>query len=292
MNARPSPPQPALGPDRYVVLGNPVEHSRSPWIHTRFAELTGEPMAYGKQLVALDGFASALAALRQQGVKGCNVTVPFKFEAFAAATRHTQRAELAGACNTLAFQGDEVLGDNTDGVGLVRDITVNAGVPLCGARVLLLGAGGAAAGVLGPLLDERPRELVVCNRTAAKAQALVASHAAHAKNQKCELSAQHSQAIEGVFDVILNATASSLGGGDVPAPDSVLRPGALAVDLMYGPAAQPFLAWAARHGATGRDGLGMLVEQAAAAFELWRGVRPPGAQVLAELATRLSQART
>ena len=275
-------------PDRYLVMGNPIEHSRSPWIHARFAELTGQALAYGKQLTPLDGFAATLAALRQQGVRGCNVTVPFKFEAFAAATRHTPRATLAGACNTLAFNGDEVLGDNTDGVGLVRDITANAGVPLRGARVLLLGAGGAAAGVLGPLLAEQPRELVVCNRTAAKAEALVASHAAHAAHHKCELKSHTSQALEGVFDVVLNATASSLGGGDVPAPASVLRPGALVVDMMYGPAAQPFLAWAAQHGATGRDGLGMLVEQAAAAFELWRGVRPPGAQVLAELSALLA----
>jgi shikimate dehydrogenase len=278
--------------DRYVVMGNPIEHSRSPWIHARFAELTGQPLTYGKQLTPLDGFATTLATLRQEGVRGCNVTVPFKFEAFAAATRHTERATLAGACNTLAFNGDEVLGDNTDGVGLVRDITANAGMPLRGARVLLLGAGGAAAGVLGPLLAEQPRELVVCNRTTAKAEALVASHAAHAANHKCELKSHTSQALEGFFDVILNATASSLGGGDVPAPASVLRPGALVVDLMYGPAAQPFLAWAAAHGATGRDGLGMLVEQAAAAFELWRGVRPPGAQVLAELSALLSPPTT
>lgn len=282
---------PATSPhtDRYVVMGNPVEHSRSPWIHARFAELTGQALTYGKHLTPLDGFASTLATLREQGVKGCNVTVPFKFEAYAAATRHTQRATRAGACNTLVLQGDEVLGDNTDGLGLVRDITVNAGVPLRGARVLLLGAGGAAAGVLGPLLDEQPRELVVYNRTPAKADALVASHATHALSNKCELKSLTSQALDGVFDVILNATASSLGHGDIPAPDSVLRPGALVVDMMYGPAAQPFLAWAARHGATGRDGLGMLVEQAAAAFELWRGVRPPSAQVLAELSAVLAR---
>jgi shikimate dehydrogenase len=139
-------------------------------------------------------------------------------------------------------------------------------------------------------LGEQPRELVVCNRTAARAEALVASHAAHAKASKCELKSQYSKALDGFFDVILNATASSLDGGDIPAPARVVRPGALVVDMMYGPAAQPFLAWAATHGATGRDGLGMLVEQAAAAFGLWRGVRPPGAQVLAELSALLSPA--
>lgn len=283
-----NPPPPDA--DRYVVMGNPIEHSRSPWIHHRFAQLTGQHLHYGKQLTPLDGFAATLAGLRAQGVKGCNVTVPFKFEAFAAATQRTKRATLAAACNTLCLQGDEVLGDNTDGVGLVRDITANAGVPLRGARVLLLGAGGAAAGVLGPLLSEQPRELVVCNRTPAKAEALVASHSAHASLCKCKLFALTSHALDGVFDVILNATASSLEQGGIPIPARVLRPGALVVDLMYGPAAQPFLDWARQHGAQTRDGLGMLVEQAAAAFELWRGVRPPTAQVLAELQALVSNA--
>ena len=296
MSLAPSRPGLETGhePDRYVVMGNPIEHSRSPWIQARFAELTGQSMAYGKQLTPLDGFADTLAALRQQGIQGCNVTVPFKFEAFAAATRTTPRAKLAGACNTLALLGDEVLGDNTDGVGLVRDITVHAGVPLRGKRVLLLGAGGAAAGVLGPLLDEQPQVLVVCNRTLVKAESLVTSHAAHAQANGCELTCMSSQALEasteGAFDVVVNATASSLGGGAIPAPACVLGPGTLVVDMMYGPAAQPFLSWATQHGAMGRDGLGMLVEQAAAAFELWRGVRPPAATVLAELSALLAQA--
>lgn len=285
--------QSGLATEHYMVLGNPIAHSRSPWIHTRFAELTGQTaMTYSKHLTPLDGFAATVAMLRQQGVKGCNVTVPFKFEAFALATRRTVRAELAGACNTLTFEQGEVLGDNTDGTGLVRDVTANAGVPLRGTRILLLGAGGAAAGVLGPMLSEQPSEMVVCNRTAAKAEALVASHASFAKENNCELKSVTSEALEGVFDVIFNATASSLGGGDVPAPDRVLRPGALVVDLMYGPAAQPFLDWAKQHGAQGRDGLGMLVEQAATAFELWRGMRPPSAQVLAELRALLSPAQS
>lgn len=288
--ALPAPlPSDTAPPDRYAVLGNPVDHSRSPWIHARFAELTGQALSYGKQLCPLDGFAATLADLRRQGYRGCNVTVPFKFEAFAAATDTSERARLAQACNTLVLDGDRVWGDNTDGVGLVADITLNAGVPLQGQRVLLLGAGGAAAGVLGPLLAQRPRALVVSNRTLAKANELAATHAAHAKLHECELTSQSQQALEGVFDVIINATASSLDGGEVPVPASVLRPGALAVDMMYGPAAQPFLDWAARHGAQGRDGLGMLVEQAAAAFELWRGVRPPSAQVLAELAALLAR---
>lgn len=277
------------GHGHYAVLGNPVAHSRSPWIHARFAELTGQRLHYDRQLCPLDGFATTLAALRGQGLQGCNVTVPFKFEAFAAATRPTERARLAQACNTLMFNGTEIIGDNTDGVGLVADITRNAGVALRGQRVLLLGAGGAAAGVLGPLLAEQPRELVVCNRTTAKADALVASHLDFSLLHQCELKSLTRQAITGFFDVIINATASSLGGSDIPAPDHVLRPGSLAYDMMYGPAAQPFLDWASRHGAQGRDGLGMLVEQAAAAFELWRGVRPPAAQVLAELQALLAR---
>lgn len=282
-------PATCTGHGHYAVLGNPVAHSRSPWIHARFAELTGQRLSYDRQLCPLDGFATTLAALRGQGLQGCNVTVPFKFEAFAAATRPTERARLAQACNTLMFNGTEIIGDNTDGVGLVADITRNAGVALRGQRVLLLGAGGAAAGVLGPLLAEQPRELVVCNRTTAKADALVASHLDFSLLHQCELKSLARQAITGFFDVIINATASSLGGSDIPAPDHVLRPGSLAYDMMYGPAAQPFLDWASRHGAQGRDGLGMLVEQAAAAFELWRGVRPPAAQVLAELQALLAR---
>lgn len=275
--------------DRYAVMGNPVEHSRSPWIHARFAELTAQGMTYGRQLVPLGEFATTLDRELQSGLRGCNVTVPFKFDAFSAAHRTSERATLAQACNTLTVETDEhghnrLFGDNTDGVGLVQDITGNAGVPLRGQRVLLLGAGGAAAGVLGPLLCEQPRELVVNNRTVAKADALVARHMALAQLNKCELKSQSQQALSGVFDVIINGTASSLGGGDVPVPATVLRPGALAYDMMYGPAAQPFLHWARAHQAVGRDGLGMLVEQAAAAFQLWRGVRPPAAQVLAELA--------
>lgn len=284
----PAPTDTADDLAHYAVLGNPVAHSRSPWIHARFAELTGQQLRYDRQLCPLDGFAATLAHLRQQGLRGCNVTVPFKFEAFAAATRTTERARLAQACNTLAFEGSDTVGDNTDGVGLVTDITRHAGQPLRGQRVLLLGAGGAAAGVLGPLLAEQPAELVVCNRTTAKADALVQAHLAYATQQNCELTSQSSQALEGFFDVIINGTASSLGGDAIPAPDRVVRPGALVCDMMYGPAAQPLLDWAQRLGARGRDGLGMLVEQAAESFWLWRGVRPPAQQVLAELRQQLA----
>jgi shikimate dehydrogenase len=273
--------------DAYCVMGNPVEHSRSPWIHARFAALTGQQLTYGKRLVALDGFAAGVQAFRAAGGRGCNVTVPFKFEAAALVSRRSARAALAGACNTLRFDGDVILGDNTDGVGLVTDLQHNAGQALAGRDLLLVGAGGAAAGVLGPLVEARPRRIVVANRTPEKARALVASHATLAAANEVELAAS-GLALGAAFDVVVNATASSLGAAQVPVAGSVLKPGALAYDMMYGPAAQGFLAWAREHGAGGRDGLGMLVEQAAEAFWFWRGVRPPALQVLAELRQELA----
>ena len=274
--------------DTYCVMGNPVEHSRSPWIHSRFAALTGQNLQYTRQLVPLDGFAQAVRAFAQAGGRGCNVTVPFKLEAAQCATTRSERVQLAAAANTLVFHDGAIHADNTDGLGLVADIQRNAGVPLAGCDVLLVGAGGAAAGVLGPLLHEGPRSVAVVNRTAARAQALVQAHAPLATLQKTELLALDMQALERDFDIIINATASSLAGAGVPVPAHVLRPGSLAYDMMYGAAAQPFLDWAARHGAQPRDGLGMLVEQAAEAFALWRGVRPPSAQVLAELRSAMA----
>ena len=269
--------------DLYCVMGNPVEHSRSPWIHARFAELTGQALAYERRLVPLDGFGAALRDFAQAGGRGCNITVPFKLEAAQAASVRSERVQLAGAANTLSFIDGAIHADNTDGLGLVADIEQGAGFALAGRDVLLVGAGGAAAGALGPLLAAGPRRVVVANRTLARAQALVQSHAALAVLQKTELSAQSPQALEHDFDLIINATASSLAGAEVPVPARVLRPGSLAYDMMYGPAAAGFLGWARQHGATPRDGLGMLVEQAAEAFHLWRGVRPPSGQVLAEL---------
>ncbi len=277
------------GVDAYCVMGHPVAHSRSPWIHARFAELTGQALQYQRCLVPLDGFAEALQAFAAAGGRGCNVTVPFKLQAAQLATRCSERVQLAGAANTLSFENGTITADNTDGLGLVADLTRNAGVDLAGRDVLLVGAGGAAAGALGPLLATGPRRVVVANRTLARAEALVQSHAPLALLQKTELLAQSLPALEAdltknsTFDLVVNASASSLAGGAVPVPASVLRAGSLACDMMYGPAAQGFLDWAAQHGAQPRDGLGMLVEQAAEAFALWRGVRPPGAQVLAEL---------
>ena len=269
--------------DLYCVMGNPVEHSRSPWIHARFAELTGQALAYERRLVPLDGFGAALRDFAQAGGRGCNITVPFKLEAAQAASVRSERVQLAGAANTLSFIDGAIHADNTDGLGLVADIEQGAGFALAGRDVLLVGAGGAAAGALGPLLAAGPRRVVVANRTLERAQALVQSHAALAALQKTELSAQSPQALEHDFDLIINATASSLAGAEVPVSARVLRPGSLAYDMMYGPAAEGFLGWAREHGATPRDGLGMLVEQAAEAFRIWRGVRPPSGQVLAEL---------
>jgi len=274
----PAPPR-----DRYAVAGHPVEHSRSPFIHARFAELTGEPVEYGRLPCPLDGFAATVRAFAAGGARGCNVTVPFKFEAPALAAGLTPRAALAQAANTLRFDATGWRADNTDGAGLVRDITVHAGVPIAGAELLLVGAGGAAAGVLGPLLEARPRLLVVANRALGKAEALVARHAALAARDGVELRARPLDDCGRGYGIVLNATAASLAGAGVPVAGAVLAPGALALDMMYGPAAAGFLAWAREHGAAGRDGLGMLVEQAAESFLFWRGLRPPTEAVLAEL---------
>ena len=272
-----------LALDRYAVLGHPVAHSRSPWIHARFAAQTGQALRYDRMLCPLDGFAASVHAFAAAPALGCNVTVPFKFEAFALAPRRTPRAALAEAANVLRFDAEGWLADNSDGIGLVRDIEHNAGVPLAGKRLLLLGAGGAAAGVLGPILEAGAAEVVVANRSPERAQQLVQRHWPLAHERGAALAAQPLEAAGTGFDVVVNATAASLAGAELPLRDGQLRPGALAVDLMYGPATRPFLDAATRLGATGRDGLGMLVEQAAEAFFLWRGVRPRTAEVLAEL---------
>jgi shikimate dehydrogenase len=272
--------------DLYCVMGHPVEHSRSPWIHARFAELTAQNLRYTRELVALDGFSAAVQAFAAAGGRGCNVTVPFKLQAAELADSCSERVQLAGAANTLVLADGRIHADNTDGLGLVADIRDNAGQAIAGRDVLLIGAGGAAAGALGPLLAEKPRRIVIVNRTVAKAQALVERHAALAARHGVELQAQGLD-IDQDFDLVINASASSLGGAAVPVVASVLRPACLAYDMMYGPSAQGFLDWAAQNGARGRDGLGMLIEQAAEAFALWRGVRPQGAPVLAELRASL-----
>ena len=279
---------PAPAPRRFAVAGNPVAHSQSPFIHAEFSRQTGVPLVYERLLCPLDAFGATVRAFADTGASGCNVTLPFKFEAYALAARRTPRAELARACNTLRFDRDGWLGDNTDGPGLVRDIEANASVPLRGARVLLVGAGGGAAGALGSLLACAPAEVVVANRTVERAERLVDGHAAAAGSTR--LRAASLEDCGAAFDIVVNASASSVSGTPVPVPTRVLRPGTLALDMMYGPPATAFLAWAEAGGAVGRDGLGMLVEQAAAAFELWNGVRPKAATVLADLRARLSSA--
>lgn len=273
--------------DRYAVFGNPIGHSKSPAIHARFAAQNGQDLVYEAILAPLDGFAASARAFAAAGGRGANVTVPFKEEAFRLADRLSERARRAGAVNTLAFGADGILGDNTDGAGLVRDIEGNLGVSLAGRRILLLGAGGAARGALAPLLAAGPAELCIANRSAAKAAALAAEFAdlaALAGGGFAELAGHR-------FDIVINATSASLAGSDLPLPAGLFAPDSLAYDMMYGRGDTPFLALARRQGA-GRlaDGLGMLVEQAAEAFFLWRGVRPATAAVLAELRSQIAGA--
>ncbi|ENY72474.1 shikimate 5-dehydrogenase [Aeromonas diversa CDC 2478-85] len=269
--------------DRYLVVGNPVRHSKSPFIHTLFARQTQQEMEYSLCEPPLDGFADALRLFFARGGKGCNVTVPFKEQAFAMATELTERARRAGAVNTLVMtERGEVLGDNTDGAGLVADLKQQQ-VELADARILLLGAGGAARGALAPLLAERPRSLVIANRTQSKAELLATEF-----GELGAVSASSFEALEGPFDLIINSTSASLAG-EVPPLAPLLIHGQLTVyDMMYGPGDTPFNAWARAEGA-GRviDGLGMLVEQAAEAFSLWRGIRPGSRQVLRELRRQL-----
>jgi len=268
---------------RLAIVGHPVSHSRSPQIHARFAAATGHTLDYTRLLSPLDQFVATVRAFADSGARGCNVTVPFKGEAFAACARLSERARRAEAVNTIAFEADGWFGDNTDGAGLVRDIELNAGVLLRGKRVLVLGAGGAAAGALDPLLATGLAALVVANRTPAKAQALIERFAASAARLDVPLSASSLEAPGTGFDVLINATAASMQGAVPPLPPGTLRPGALALDMMYGAATLPFMRWARAQGAVARDGLGMLVEQASEAYFVWLGVRPSTFQVLTEL---------
>lgn len=257
--------------DRYAVIGNPIGHSKSPTIHTEFARQTGQELAYEALLAPLDGFIATVDAFRSEGGKGLNVTVPFKQEAWKYASALTERARLAEAVNTLKFDGDAVLGDNTDGAGLVRDITVNRDFPINGKRVLLMGAGGAARGVLLPLLEQQPASLTVANRTAEKAVQLAAHFAPYGAIEGSGYDALAGR----TFDLVVNATSASLSDALPALPPGVFAPNSLAYDMMYGKGLTPFLEFARNQGAEIlTDGLGMLVEQAAESFFLWRGVRP------------------
>jgi shikimate dehydrogenase len=273
--------------DRYAVIGNPVAHSKSPRIHAAFARQTAQDLDYRAILAPLDGFAAAVAEFVASGGRGMNVTVPFKLEAFALAGRRTARAEAAGAVNTLKFEQGEILGDNTDGAGLVADLLRNIGCPLAGKRLLLLGAGGAARGVILPLLDQSPDSLTIANRTTSRAAELRDAFAGHGN-----LAARAFAKLAGhQFDVVINATSASLAGAAPAIPPGLYAPGSTAYDMMYGQGLTPFLAAAQAQGA-GRlaDGLGMLVEQAAESFLLWRGARPDTRALLAELAGELHRA--
>ena len=271
--------------DLYAVFGNPIAHSKSPLIHAAFAATTSQAMRYEARLAAVDGFKQAISDFVAAGGKGANVTVPFKEEAFRLSTQLSERAARAGAVNTLAFKGGEIFGDNTDGAGLVRDITVNLGCTLAGKRILLLGAGGASRGVIAPLLAARPAALFIANRTAAKAELLADAFA-----DMAPVDAGNFDKTAGkCFDVVINATSASLSGEAVPLPSGVFAPGALAYDMMYGKGETPFLQIAREQGAARcADGLGMLVEQAAEAFFVWRGLRPLTGEVLAELRAGLA----
>ena len=266
--------------DKYAVIGNPIAHSKSPLIHGLFAEQTDQPMTYEAILAPLDGFSETLQRFRHEGGRGLNVTVPFKLEAHALADRLSPRAARAGAVNTLILHADGTIeGDNTDGVGLVRDL-LQQGARIDERRVLILGAGGAVRGVLAPLLAEHPGALVIANRTADKAEQLASDFADLGVITGCGFDALDGQR----FDLVINGTSASLSGELPPLPDDLLAPGAVAYDMAYGTEPTPFQRWAETHGARlALDGLGMLVEQAAESFFLWRGVRPETRPVRAAL---------
>lgn len=264
-------------PDRYAVVGHPISHSKSPAIHAAFAAQTGQDMIYEALLAPRDGFADTVAQFRAAGGRGMNITVPFKEEAWRLADRLTERARLAGAVNTFVFD-QQALGDNTDGAGLVRDLQWLGG-RLRDARVLLLGAGGAARGVVLPLLDAGVARLFIANRTADKARGLEAHFAGH--DGRAALAAGGWQDAAGApYDIVINATSASLSDEAPPLPGGLYAPDSLAYDMVYGRGLTAFLKQARVQGAsTLADGLGMLVEQAAEAFALWRGVRPDTAPV-------------
>jgi shikimate dehydrogenase len=271
--------------DRYAVIGNPVGHSKSPLIHAAFARQTRQDMEYGRMLAPLDAFRGTVEEFRRAGGKGLNVTLPFKLEAFQLATRRSQPAVDAEAVNVLSFADDGITGDNTDGIGLVRDIEANLGFPIAGKRVLLMGAGGAARGTVGPLLAARPATLAVANRTPDKAQQLVRRFGADRRLPDVALRAGSYDECAGMsFDLVINATSASLNDAVPELPSGVFAPGSLAYDMMYGKGLTPFLRFAQCQGAARlADGLGMLVEQAAESFFIWRGIRPDTRPVIEQL---------
>lgn len=276
--------------DKYAVFGNPIKHSKSPEIHRAFAVQTLQPMEYNRQLVELHDFANEADRFFQAGGRGLNITVPFKQDAYSYGSRTTPRARRAGAVNTLAMQSDgTVLGDNTDGVGLVTDIKNNLGWQIKAKRLLILGAGGAVRGVLEPLLAEQPQHIVIANRTVDKALQLSKGFAELGYILGCGLDMLEGQE----FDLIINGTSASLQGDLPPLPDNVIAPSAdhsktACYDMMYGAEPTAFMSWARQRGALAADGLGMLVEQAAESFNLWRGIRPDTQHVIDALRLKLA----
>ena len=268
--------------DHYAVLGNPISHSKSPQIHRAFAQQTGQIISYESTLAPVDGFAATVDNLIKQGFKGANVTLPFKIEAFALCDYLSLRAEAAGAVNTLTFANGKINGDNTDGVGLVNDITLNLGINLQGSRILLLGAGGAAQGVLLPLLNAKPSSITIANRSLEKAHFMAQKFAAN--HAICNIAACNFEKLSAPFltqpfDVVINATSAGLTEATLNLSDEIYSPHTLAYDMMYG-IETPFMMQAQTRGAQVSDGLGMLVEQAAEAFYLWRNVRPETAPII------------
>jgi shikimate dehydrogenase len=266
--------------DKYAVIGHPISHSKSPLIHRMFAEQTGQDISYEAIEAPLDGFAATIQRLRDEGYKGCNITVPFKQEAYKLATEHSGRARAAHAVNTFLFQDGIILGDNTDGIGLVTDIEQNLACKFLFKRVLLMGAGGAAHGVIWHLFNAGAA-IIISNRSMDKADRLAAEFEGYGT-----VFAKSYEALAGQqFDIVINATSSSLSDSLPPLPAGLFKPGALAYDMMYGKQT-PFLRFAQEQGANQlADGLGMLVEQAAVAFQKWRGVSPDTAPVIAQLRT-------
>jgi shikimate dehydrogenase len=271
--------------DRYAVVGNPVDHSLSPEIHAAFARQTRQAIDYGKLLAPLDGFAAAVEKFRADGGKGLNVTVPFKFEAFSLCNHPGPEASDAEAVNTLDFRDGKIFGYNTDGIGLVTDLENGLGFRVRDKRVLILGAGGVTSGVMHPLLSAHPRHLVVANRTLDRARSLVARFARNERFALTKITATPYEALDANFDLVINATSAGLRNEMPALPEGIFAAGALAYDMVYGKRT-PFMAFAQQQGARTSDGLGMLAEQAAAAFEIWRGVRPQTQPVIEMLRTR------
>lgn len=273
--------------DKYAVFGNPIDHSKSPEIHRQFAEETGQALSYEKQLVDPQGFEAAADAFFAGGGKGLNITVPFKQDAYAYVARTTPRARRAGAVNTLSKEVDgTILGDTTDGVGLVTDIKHNLGWQIRHKKVLILGAGGAVRGVLEPLLEEQPQHIIIANRTVDKALQLAKGFAEFGYLLGCGFDMLDEQQ----FDVIINGTSASLQGELPPLPECLINADGSTVcyDMLYGAEPTPFMQWASERGAKVSDGLGMLVGQAAESFALWRGVRPQTAPVISSLRAKLA----